>query len=187
MFFIINMEIGFLTLFKAILNTLVRLLPVGLYTGSAMAGLMFQDMRGVILFIGFILNEFISLGYRMAFKGVYNPQCALLRSEDSNFILPSPITQTVGFYVAFILLNMYYNDYFEPITFFLAICVSLVTIWSRNNVGCKSIMDGLFATSIGLFFGMSYYLIVKDYFKKNYHELNTTPEKEKSISDLFFE
>lgn len=184
------MEVGFLTLIKAILNTIVRLLPLGFYSGSAMSALMFQDIRGTILFVGFIINEFISLGYRLAFRSVYNPQCALLRSEESNFILPSPITQTVGFYSAFILLNMYYSNNFEPISFFLTISLIFLTIWSRNNVGCKSIMDGMFATFIGLFIGMSYYLIVKDYFNANYYELkgNTKIENiNKTIGDLFFE
>ena len=47
------MEVGFLTLIKAILNTIVRLLPLGFYSGSAMSALMFQDIRGTILFVGF--------------------------------------------------------------------------------------------------------------------------------------
>lgn len=184
------MELGFITLFKAILNTIVRLLPLGFYSGSAMSALMFQDIRGTILFVGFMINEFISLGYRLAFRSVYNPQCALMRSEESNFILPSPITQTVGFYSAFILMNMYYSDYFEPISFFLTISLIFLTIWSRNNVGCKSIMDGMFATFIGLFLGMSYYLIVKDYFNTNYYELSDKSKKtaqNKTIGELFFE
>ena len=184
------MQLGFITIVKAVLNTIVRLLPLGFYCGSAMAALMFQDIRGTILFIGFMINEFISLGYRLAFKSTYNPQCALLKSEESTFILPSPITQTVGFYVAFILLNMYYSNYFEPISFFLSISLMFLAIWSRNNVGCKSIIDGCFASFIGLFIGMSYYLIVKDYFKTNYYDIDKKSNEERdtrSIGDLFLE
>ena len=94
-------------------------MPIGLYTGAAMNGVVMNDFRGVILFMGFFFNELISLGYRMFIKGAYNPHCALLMTnQGSPFVLPSPITQTVGFFFAFFMMDMYYQDQFLPMRFF---------------------------------------------------------------------
>ena len=71
---------------KAILNTLVRLTPIGLYTGAAMNVLVMNDFRGLILFMGFFFNELISLGYRMFIKGAYNPHCALLMTNQGTHL-----------------------------------------------------------------------------------------------------
>ena len=48
------MSLSIIDTAKIFINTLVRILPVGLYTGSAMSGAVFQDFRGLILFGGFI-------------------------------------------------------------------------------------------------------------------------------------
>ena len=51
---------------KAILNTLVRLLPIALYSGSSVSALLFGDFRGTLLFVGFIINDLINIGYNLA-------------------------------------------------------------------------------------------------------------------------
>ena len=103
---------------KAIINTVVRLVPIGLYTGAFMNILVMNDFRGVILFMGFLFNELISLAYRMFIRGAYNPHCALLLTNDGvPFVLPSPISQTVGFFFAFFMMDMYYKDVFLPSDF----------------------------------------------------------------------
>ena len=120
---------------KAIINTLVRLMPIGLYTGSAMNAVVMNDFRGVILFMGFIFNELISLGYRMFIKGAYNPHCALLMTnQGSPFVLPSPITQTVGFFFAFFMMDMYYQDQFLPLRFFVFLTVFILTIYFLRTI-----------------------------------------------------
>ena len=181
------MSLNIITLIKALTNTIIRLSPIGLYSGAMMSSLVFEDNRGSILFLGFVINEVISLGYRMAFKSVYNPQCAFLKTGDSNFILPAPITQTIGFFIAFILADMYYMGEFMPVKFFMLISLSLISIWSRNNVGCKSVLDGCFSTLIGIFIGVSFYVITKDYYKRDYY--NTEPDETHSekVKNIFFE
>lgn len=162
------MDVNFFTLIKGLLNTLVRIAPVGLYAGATMSSLIFADFRGTLLIIGFILNEMISLGYRMVFKAVDNPQCALLRSGDTSMTLPSPINQTIAFFIAFILMDMYTVGEFLPIRFFACIVFLLISIWSRVNVGCSSLLDTLFSTAAGVIFGVAYYSIVSPYYNRDY-------------------
>lgn len=174
-------------LIKAILNTLIRLTPVGLYTGSAMSAVVFNDFRGSLLFMGFMLNEFISLGYRMILKGQYNPQCALTKvSDEKFFVLPSPISQTIGFFSAFMLMEMYTNGEFKPIKFFIIITLLLTTIWSRHNVGCMSLLDSIFSVVVGLLIGISYFSLVKSYYRRDYLKKDEEIRAD-DIEDSFFE
>ena len=168
---------------KAILNTLVRLTPIGLYTGAAMNILVMNDFRGLILFMGFFFNELISLGYRMFIKGAYNPHCALLMTNQGTpFVLPSPITQTVGFFFAFFMMDMYYKDQFLPARFFVFLAVFIITIYSRINVGCKSLMDALMCSIVGLLLGVGYYEITKHYYRSDYMDLESV---DRNLDDFF--
>jgi hypothetical protein len=168
---------------KAIINTVVRLMPIGLYTGSAMNAVVMNDFRGVILFMGFIFNELISLGYRMFIKGAYNPHCALLMTnQGSPFVLPSPITQTVGFFFAFFMMDMYYQDQFLPLRFFVFLAIFILTIYSRINVGCKSLMDAMMCSIVGLLLGVGYYEIVKYYYRADYMDLASV---DRNLDDFF--
>lgn len=181
-------ELSVIVFVKALINTIIRLTPIGLYSGSAMSSILFDDNRGTLLFIGFMINEFISLGYRMSFNSVYNPQCALLRTPDNNFVLPSPISQTVGFFAAFLMMEMYYTGEFKPLKFFILISLVGITIWSRNNIGCKSVVDALFSTAIGMFIGVAYYSIIKDYYKQNvYGKLDDSDDHIENAKNIFFE
>lgn len=174
------MSLTIIDTIKIVLNTCVRLIPLGLYTGSAMSGAVFQDFRGILLFIGLLGNELISLGYRMILRGVVNPQCALTFStEGIPFVLPSPITQTVGLFVGFFYMDMYYNNTYNPIKFFLLTMILLITIYSRINIGCKTLLDSIYCALIGLLIGVIYYNLIQPYYQANYLEekLITTSEE----------
>jgi hypothetical protein len=179
------MSLSLIDVIKIFINTLVRIEPIGLYAGSAMAGVVFNDFRGLLLFGGFLMNELIGLGYKMVLRGVSNPQCALMYSESGTpFVLPSPITQTVGFFSGFFFMDMYYNNFFSPMKFFVLTMMILITIYSRINVGCKTMLDAIYCTLIGLLTGVVYYSIVKDYYKADY--LNTTVTQANSAINSFF-
>ena len=179
------MSLTLIDTIKIFTNTLVRIIPIGLYAGSAMSGVVFQDFRGLLLFIGFLGNELISLGYRMILRGVVNPQCALTySSEGSPFVLPSPITQTVGFFLGFFFMEMYFNDTFNPMKFFLLSAMLLITIYSRINIGCKTLLDAIYCALVGLLMGVIYYNLIKDYYKADYFEEEIT-EINEDINNFF--
>ena len=134
-----------------------------------MAGTVFEDFRGLLLFAGFLGNEMLGLGYKMVLRGVSNPQCALTYSESGTpFVLPSAISQTVGFFVGFFFMDMYFNNTFNPLKFFGLTSILLITIYSRLNVGCKTLLDAVYCALIGLLFGVVYYNLIKDYYKADY-------------------
>ena len=167
---------------KALLNTFVRLAPIALYSGSAISGLAFDDFRAIILFIGFIINEAIAYGYRMILKGVYNPQCALMKTEEDYFVLPSPISQTVGFFYGFLMSEMYSKGEFIPVRFFVMTTILGITIFSRINVGCKSFLDALYCALLGILLGVGYFNIIKEYYRRDFYKMTKTD----TVLDDFF-
>jgi len=166
---------------KAILNTLVRLLPIALYSGSSVSALLFGDFRGTLLFVGFIINEAIAYGYRLILNGVYNPQCALLKTEEDYFVLPSPISQTLGFFFGFFMTEMYSQGVFYPSRFFVLLVVLILTIFSRVNVGCKSFLDALYCAFLGILLGVGWFNIVKEYYRRDFYKLE---ESSNVLSDF---
>ena len=170
-------------LILALINTLVRLVPIALYAGSAMNIMVMNDFRGVLLLLGFLFNEMLSLGYRMFLKGAYNPNCALLMSNEGlPFVLPSPITQTVGFFFSIVMMDMYNRDVFYPIKFFMMLALLVITMYSRVNVGCKTIVDAIMAAIIGLLLGVGFFEIVKPYYKRDYLDIENI---EGDVNDFF--
>ena len=179
------MAIALFDVIKIFINTLVRLAPLGLYTGSAMSGAVFSDFRGILLFCGFLGNELIALGYKMVLRGTTNPQCALTYSEGGTpFVLPSPISQTVGMFVGFFFMDIYYNSSFNQLKFFLLITFLLITIYSRMNVGCKTLLDAVYCSMIGLLIGIIYYNLVKDSYKADYLNQHITTASD-TINNFF--
>lgn len=163
------MSVSLVDVIKIFMNTAVRLMPIGLYSGSAMSGIVFDDFRGLLLFIGFLGNELISQGYRMILRGAINPQCAITYSQEGTpSVLPSPITQTIGFFAGFFYMDMYYNNTFSPMKFFILTILLIITIYSRINIGCKKLLDSIYCALIGLLIGVVYYNLIKDYYKADY-------------------
>jgi hypothetical protein len=163
------MSFSVIDIFKLFINTGIRITPIGLYAGSAVSGAVFDDFRGVLLFAGFIGNELLALGYKMVLKGTTNPQCALTYSEGGTpFVLPSPISQTVGFFTGFFFMDMYFKNEFSPSKFFFLTILQILTIYSRVNVGCKTLLDAVFCSLIGMLTGVIYYNLIKDYYKADY-------------------
>lgn len=167
---------------KAITNTLVRVSPLGLYAGSAISGLVFEDFRATLLLLGFIINEAIAYGYKLILQGVYNPQCALMRTEEDYFVLPSSITQTVGFFYGFLLMDMYNQSTFSPWRFFILTVVLIITMFSRINIGCESFLDSIYCAVLGTLLGVGYFNIIKEYYRRDFYKAGAT--KSASSGDI---
>jgi hypothetical protein len=166
-------------LIKGILNTIIRLVPVALYMGSIMSNLLFDNKKANVLLFGFILIEGISYSYKMITNAVNNPQCSIVKSDINFLTLPAPIPTSVGFLVSFLISDMYSKENVNPSKLYILLLLFIVTIWSRVNVGCHSIIDSMMAGIIGIIMGFGYYSVVKDYYNGLDYE-NLKPE---NISD----
>jgi hypothetical protein len=165
------MFIDIIIILIGILNTLVRLLPVALYTGTIISNIVFDDFRANLLFIGFLINEMLAFAYKFALKGTDKAECALLADPSNYYVLPSPITQTIGFFFGFIMTDVYFSNSFKSLKFIVMCIVLALTIFSRINVGCETTMNALIFACVGTGFGVIYYYIIKDYYKSNIEDV----------------
>jgi hypothetical protein len=146
-------------------NTIIRLLPISLYSGTFISYLLFNDFRGELLFLGFMVNELLSFAYKKGLHGLDKRECAIISDTDNYFVLPSSITQTVGFLFGFITMDTYYTNTFTSIKFLSLIVLLFLTLFSRIQVGCETIATALIFGLFGCFIGCIYYYIIKDYYK----------------------
>ena len=157
------MEYGMI-LFKGILNTLVRLVPVALYMGSIMSNLLFDNKKANVLLFGFLLVEGISYSYKLITNAVDTPQCSLIKSDMNFLTLPAPIPTSVGFLVSFLIADMYHKENVKPTKLYILLLLFIITMWSRVNVGCHSVVDSAMGGVVGLIMGFGYYNFIKDYY-----------------------
>ena len=146
---------------KAALNTFIRLVPIGLYFGTLIMGILFTDIRAFVLLIGYFLNDLISYGFRQMFQTVDLINCALVQSSTNFYTMPSSHTQTVAFTLAYFFMDMYQKQNFNVVNFIFLGFMLLVTMWSRINIGCEAIIDSIFAVVIGITVGAIYYRLTQ--------------------------
>ena len=71
-----------------------------------------------------------------------------------------------------------------PWNFFLLSALLLITIYSRINIGCKTLLDAIYCALVGLLMGVIYYNLIKDYYKADYLEEDIT-QIDKDINNFF--
>jgi hypothetical protein len=149
---------------KAIINTFIRLIPIGLYFGTLIMGILFTDIRAFVLFAGYFVNDLMSYGFRQLFQTVDLPNCSIVQSTQNFYTMPASHTQTIAFTAAYFLSDMYQNQNFNVVNFIFLTFLLLVTMWSRTNIGCESAIDAIFATIIGMLIGIAYYRLTINWY-----------------------
>jgi hypothetical protein len=162
---------------KAVLNTFIRLLPIGLYLGTLLMGILFTDIRAFVLFLGYFVNDLVSFGFRQMFQTVDLANCAIVQSVTNFYTLPSSHTQMISFTLAYFFTDMYVKQNFNIVNFIFLGFLLLVTIWSRINVGCENIVDGIFATILGIIIGTTYYKLTQ-----SWNELDAIDQQQKQTA-----
>ena len=161
-------------------------MPIGLYLASFLESMLFNDIRGFIIFIGLIVNDLINIGYNYMMKPKKNIDCAIIRNvySDDFFSFSTSHTQYISFVTAFVITSMYFKKVFYFSTFFMFMILIIITIFSRINIGCEDMLSSGFNLVFGLFRGIIYYIIVKDFYEPE----DVTPEEhwlEKKLKTLF--
>lgn len=152
-----------------VVNTFIKMMPVILFAATSLNWLLFDDMRGLILAIGILFNFLIAYGFQLLMKGALNKECSFIVGQTPNdfFNLPAQPTQIIGFFIAFMISNMYDEKNINIITIFIMLLILALSVWSLNMVGCMNYMDAGTSASIGIGLGIIYYSIVKKYYTNN--------------------
>ena len=158
----------------SLFHTFSKLLPIGLYVSTLLESVVFNDIRGFIIFIGLVINDIINIGYNYLLEKKPKEQCAIIRNiyTDDFFELSTSHTQYISFITGFIMSSMFFKKVFYYSTFTIFTILIGLTVWSRIIVGCEDFLDSGYNLIFGLFRGIIYYIIVKDYYEPD----DVTPE-----------
>jgi hypothetical protein len=172
---------------KIIINTIVRVLPLGLYLATLLSSMLLDNKQGLILFFGHAINDLIGLAYRFILKPSGKAQCAIVRVADVYYTLPAPYIQIVAYYFSFFVADMYYKGEFDNVKFIGLLVILMITIWSRIDVGCKNLLEVILSFSIGCGIGITYYLIIKEYYNWDNNTLINiaTARDDSAINNVF--
>lgn len=169
---------------KIIINTIVRVLPIGLYLATLLSSLLLENNTAIILFFGQLVNDLIGLCYRFILKPPGKINCAMVRVGNLFYTMPAPHTQIVAYYVSFFMADMYFKKEFNSTKFLGLLGLLLITVWSRLDIECEDMMDVILAFALGSGIGLSYYYLVKDYYIKPQTNETTTDNSE-LINNVF--
>ena len=79
----------------SLFHTFAKLLPIGLYVSTLLESILFNDIRGFLIFLGLVINDLINIGYNYMLEKKPKEKCALVRNiyTDDFFELSTSHTQ----------------------------------------------------------------------------------------------
>ncbi len=157
-----------------IINSFIKILPLGLYIGTLIESLLFNDIRGFFIFIGLMINDAINTGYNYLTSKTDNEKCAIIRNRFSEafFVLPTTHTEYISFVSAFLMSSMYFKRVFNYGVFVIFSILIGITMYNRVMSGCKDFIDAGYSFLFGVLKGIIYYVIIKDFYEPE----DVTPE-----------
>jgi hypothetical protein len=170
----------------SLFNTVVKILPFGLYLASIMESILFNDLRGFFVFLGLLINDVMNIGYNYLTEKEDNERCAVVRNmySEDYFVLPTGHTEYMSFITSFLLGSMFFKRIFNYGTFIVFVVLLVITIYMRISIGCEDFIDSGYSLLLGAFKGFVYYIIIKDYYEPE----DLTPEDhwlEESLKKYF--
>lgn len=163
--------------------TFIKILPFGLYIATLIESLLFNDVRGFFIFLGLVLNDCLNSAYNYITSKKDDEACAVVRnmySKEEYLVLPTTHTEYISFVAAFLMTSMYFKQYFNYGVFVIFSVLVGMTAYMRVSVGCKDFLDAGYSLLLGIFKGIIYYVLVKDFYEPE----DITPEEhwlEKSL------
>ena len=159
-----------LDVFIALLNTFVRLMPLGMYFFAYFSLTIYKDYKVGILLLGLIFNEFVGYSFKKYSGKVFNDACAIFGSPETRgnlaFLNNSHI-EIITFVASFFFMDMFSKGTMDWFRFNFLVFLMIITIWSRMSVGCiNSIEDVIFNVLFGLVLGGLFYYFFSDSYVK---------------------
>lgn len=158
-----------LQVLKALINTFVRFLPIGLYSFAYLSVAILKDKRAGLLLLGLILNDIIGYLYKRHYKYEENESCATFGGvgEDKSLgFFPNSHVEIMAFVATFYYSNMWYKYILDFIPFFFILALLLLTIYSRLSVGCETAKDVMMNVVMGFIRGVIYFYIIAKYYRE---------------------
>jgi len=159
-----------LEIFKGLLHTFVRIIPLGLYFFTYFSLTLYKDLRSGVLLMGFILNDIFGYIYKKYTKTVYNDACAIFGSSKPGgnlAFLNNTHIEIIAFLASFFFSEMWMQDKMDWFKFNFLTFMIVITIWSRMAINCELEIQGvIFNVLFGFMRGGLFFYFFSDMYKE---------------------
>jgi membrane-associated phospholipid phosphatase len=154
---------------KALINTFVRFLPIGLYSFAYLSVAILKDKRAGLLLLGLVLNDIIGYILKRYYNYEDNENCATfggVGDEKTLGFFPNSHTEIMAFVATFYYSDMWYKYVFDFIPFFFILALLVLTVYSRLVIGCETVKDALINIVMGFIRGVIYFYIIAKFYRE---------------------
>jgi hypothetical protein len=159
-----------LQIFKGLLHTFVRTIPLGLYFFTYFSLTLYEDLRSGVLLLGVILNDIFGYIYKKYTKTVYNDACAMFGSAKPGgnlAFLNNTHIEIIAFLASFFFSEMWMQDKMDWFKFNFLTFMIVITIWSRMAINCEIEIQGvIFNLLFGFMRGGLFFYFFSDMYKE---------------------
>ena len=137
--------------FQALLNTVVRILPLGVYFFTYFSLTIYKDLKVGILLLGLIFNELIGYAFKKYSGKIFNDACSIfgaVEGQGNLAFMNNEHIEIIAFVGSFFLFDMLQKDKMEWFRFNFLIFLLIITIWSRMSIGCINGLKKSYSTCL---------------------------------------
>ena len=155
-------------------TNLLNILPYSLYSAAVLEAIFFSDARGLLIFLGCIINEvlifIINIFSAPSQSAERINKCSIFKSGSSSisgsFGLPSAYMQRIGFFAGFILTYNIYHQKYNPLVIASIVFILLGLSFNLIVQGCTNLMEIVSGAVIGILIGFAYFMMIKNHYKE---------------------
>lgn len=156
--------------FQALLNTVVRILPLGVYFFTYFSLTIYKDLKVGILLLGLIFNELIGYAFKKYSGKIFNDACSIfgaVEGQGNLAFMNNEHIEIIAFVGSFFLFDMLQKDKMEWFRFNFLIFLLIITIWSRMSIGCiNGLEEVVFNVFMGFVLGGLFYYFFSDKYRE---------------------
>lgn len=155
-------------------TNLLNILPYSLYSAAVLEAIFFSDARGMLIFLGCIINEVLIFIVNMFGDPSQSAErinkCGIFKSGSSSisgsFGMPSAYMQRIGFFAGFILTYNIYHKKYNPLVIASIVFILLGLSFNLIVQGCTNLMEIVGGAFIGIVVGFLYFMMIKNHYKE---------------------
>ena len=144
-----------------------------LHVGSVLICLLFNDLRGLLIFFGLLSNSLINLGLKHLLTGSdistgIDESCNgcgnFFSKCSTNNSMPTENVQTFAFFATFIISIMIFNKKFRLLSLLTLISLLVIICYVSISSECSDYSQIMVAIFIGLILGYLYAVLVNGFY-----------------------
>jgi len=162
-------SLSLFSIFFLIFNELIKQSPFILLISTFSEGLLYNDIRGLLLFSGLLFNLFLNRFFNRFTKKKLSHQCYLYNCINISGTPYLP-AQSIGFFAGFIIAMMMFKKNYRAVALSYISIVCFIVCYQGVKSGCTSFISVLISLIIGILIGCMWAAITAGNYTDSYND-----------------